>query len=348
MLLAALALALWPWQPAARAVSPDKPADMFPDPVIATGKGFEIKRSQLDEAFLSYNTSIVANGGSIPENERGPARSNLLEHLILNRILVQKATADDKAQVKKLVDDNIAEARKTAPSPEMFDAQIKATGMTLEQVRTRACEEQVCMRVAERETTNGIMIPDSAVKKFYDDNPDQFEIPEEVHVSHILISTLEPQDPLNPTARPRPLPPEKKKEKEKLAREVKARADKGEDFGKLVKEFTDDPASKDKGGEYTFPRHQMVPEFEAAAFSLKTNQISDLVETRFGYHIIKGLEKFPAKHEPFAKVESKIRIYLVRQEAKKIMPAYLDKIKAEAGVKLVEADNVKPAPAAAK
>ena len=70
VLLAALALALGPGQPPARAAATDKPAVNFPDPVVATGKGFEIKRSQLDDAFLSYNTSVAANGGSIPEGER--------------------------------------------------------------------------------------------------------------------------------------------------------------------------------------------------------------------------------------------------------------------------------------
>jgi len=68
-------------------------------------------------------------------------RSNLLDHLIINKILVQKATADDKVQTKKLVDDGIEEARKSAPTPEAFDAQIKASGMTLDTIRTRAYEE---------------------------------------------------------------------------------------------------------------------------------------------------------------------------------------------------------------
>jgi peptidyl-prolyl cis-trans isomerase C len=348
LLPAALALALWPWPTPARAASTNTPAVNFPDPVVATGKGFEIRRSQLDDAFLSYDTSLAARGGSIPEDQRSELRSKLLDHLIITRILTQKATADDRAATRKMVDDNIDEARKSAPSPEAFAAQIKASGMTLEQVRARACEEQLARRVLERETTNGITISAAAAKKFYDDNPDKFEILEQVRVSHILISTVEPPDPLNPRAQPRPLPPEKKKEKEKLARDLKARADKGEDFGKLVKQYSEDPGSKDKGGEYTFPRGRMVPEFEAAAFSLKTNQISDIVETQYGYHIIKGLGKFPAKHQPFAEVEAKIKNYLADQEAEKTLPAYLDKLKAEFNVALVDPNTGKPAPPAAK
>src|ERR1700722_5795843 len=136
---AALALALCPWQPAARAAAaPDNPAQLFPDPVIGTGKGFEIKSSQLDEAFVSANASAAVNGGSIPEERRAEVRSNLLDHLIITKILSQKATPEDQSTTRKLVDDNIDQARKSAPTPEIFDEQIKASGMTLAEVRERA------------------------------------------------------------------------------------------------------------------------------------------------------------------------------------------------------------------
>jgi peptidyl-prolyl cis-trans isomerase C len=348
VLLAALALGLWQWPSAVDAAAPDNPAVNFTDPVVATGKGFEIKRSQLDDAFVNYSAGMAANGGGIREEQRDAIRVKLLDHIIITKILTQKATADDKAATRKLVDDDIADARKSAPSPEAFEAQVKASGMTLDQVRARACEEQLARRVLERETTNGITISDDDAKKFYDENPSKFEMPEEVRVSHILISTLEPADPLSPGVPPRPLPAEKKSEKEKLARAIKARADKGEDFARLVKQYSDDPGSKDKGGEYTFPRHQMVPEFEAAAFSLKTNQISDIVETQYGYHIIKGLERFPAKHDSFAESKAKIKAYLVEKDAEKTLPAYLDKLKADAGVKVLDSQLAKPGPAAAR
>jgi peptidyl-prolyl cis-trans isomerase C len=331
--LTALALTLWQWQPTTLKAGPDKTADIFPDPVVATGRGFQIKRSQVDDAFLNYSANFEAqNRSSIPEDRRGTIRSNLLQHLIITKILVQKATADDKAKIQLLVDEDIAKARKAAATPEVFEAQIKASGMTLAQVRDRACEDLLCKRILERETTNGIIISDAAVRKFYDDNAAKFEEPEEVRVSHILISTIDP-------VTQKPVAPEQKKVKEKLAKDIRARALNGEDFVKLVKQYSDDPGSKDKGGEYKFPRNQMVPEFEAAAFSLKTNQISELVETQFGYHIIKLLQKYQPRHEPFSEVEVKIKGYLVEQKAEDALPAYLDKIKAEAGVKPVEADT---------
>lgn len=330
-----LALGLCQWQPAACAAAATSSA-LFPDPVVATGKGFEIHQSQLDDAFLSYSTSVAANGGSVPEDERDMVRSNLLQHLIISRIMNQKATAADKAKITKLVDDSIADARKSAPSPEAFEAQIKASGMTLDQVRKRACEEQITKLVMERETTNGIVVTETEAKKFYDDNPKDFEQPEQVKVSHILISTLDAQTQT-------PLPPEQKKAKQKFAQGIRARAVSGEDFAKLVQLYSDDPGSKASGGEYTFGRGRMVPEFEAASFSMKVGQISDLVETRYGYHIIKLLEKIPAKHRQFAEMEPRIKDFLVRKQAEAGLAAYLARVKTEAGVKILDTPAAKPA-----
>jgi peptidyl-prolyl cis-trans isomerase C len=332
---AILVCALLQLPAALRAESPDTSAALFSDPVVATGKGFEIKRSQVDDAFINFNASLVASGRTLPEQERSAVRSNLLNRLVVNSILIQKATDADKAKAKKQVDDYLAQARSNAPSAEAFEAQIKVTGMTLAQVRDRMEEDRVCHGILEHDVTNGIVISDVEVKKFYDDNPEKFKSPERVRAAHILIST---QDPLTQ----QPLPPDKKKEKLKLANELRARAEKGEDFAALAKQYSDDPGSKNKGGEYTFPKGQMVPEFEAAAFSMKTNQISEPVETQFGYHVIKLLEKLPASSQDFVKAEPAIRDYLTEREAEKGVPAYLDKLKAAANVKILDQGDAKP------
>src|SRR5207245_5522008 len=131
---------------------------------------------------------------------------------------------------------------------------------------------------------------------FYDENPAKFEQPEMVRASHILLNTKD-------TAAGTELTPEQKAAKRKQMEAILKRARDGEDFAKLANEYSEDPGSKDKGGEYTFPRGKMVPEFEAAAFSLQTNQVSDIVTTPFGYHIIKLSEKIPPHKVELAKVQ---------------------------------------------
>ena len=110
----------------------------------------------------------------------------------------------------------------------------------------------------------------------------------------------------------------------------------GEDFAKLAKEYSEDPGSKDKGGEYTFARSQMVAEFEAAAFSLGTNQVSDIITTRFGYHIIKLSEKIPARKVEYAKAASDVKEWLTQQAVQKQVPDYMAKLQKDAGVEILD------------
>ena len=161
--------------------------------------------------------------------------------------------------------------------------------MSLEQMRDRAVEQQLCSRVLLRETTNGITVSDAEVKKFYDDNPSDFEVPERVHVAHILDFDAGSRD-ANPVAGGQ------KEGKGKTGQRHKEPRRKRGGFceaGQAIFRRSRLPRTK-AANTLLRKNHQMVPEFEAAAFSLKTNQISDLVETRYGYHIIKLIERLPA------------------------------------------------------
>lgn len=327
------------------AVTADKPADTskttvatstktddaFADPVVAKGKNFEIKKSKLEDAFVVYKANLNPRAPAPTDEQRTMIKSNLLDRLIFTELLMQKGTDADKKKAEVDTDKYIADVKKQIGSDTVFEAQVKSTGMSMDQFKKRAFEQNVCEIVLDREVKPNVKVTDAEVKKFYDENQVEFEKPEQVRAAHILISTLDKDTQ-------KPLPPAQKAEKEKFAKEIKARADKGEDFAKLAKEYSEDPGSKDSGGEYTFPKGKMVPEFEAAAFSMKPGQISDLVETQFGYHIIKTIEKIPGGKMEFAKVETKIKDYLTAQQFQKQLPSYFDKLKKEADVQIVKAN----------
>lgn len=140
--------------------------------------------------------------------------------------------------------------------------------------------------LSELEKNADKLVSDAEVEQYYNDHKDEFE---EVRVRHILIGTQAPPggDPSKALS---------KDEARKKAQAVLDRARKGEDFVKLVAENSDDPGSKSKGGEYEFSRKSgMVPAFEDASFKLKPGEISDLVETEFGFHIIKLEERRPGQ-----------------------------------------------------
>jgi parvulin-like peptidyl-prolyl isomerase len=130
----------------------------------------------------------------------------------------------------------------------------------------------------------------------------------------------------------------------------------GADFTALAKQYSEDPGSKNNGGEMpVFPRGQMAPEFEAAAFSLTNNQVSDVITTAYGYHIIKLLDKTPAKKLALndkvplsdTTVAAKIKDYLMQQKIGKFAPAYLEKLRKAADVEILDADLKAAAAAAA-
>jgi peptidyl-prolyl cis-trans isomerase C len=121
-----------------------------------------------------------------------------------------------------------------------------------------------------------ITVSDADIKQYYDANKDKFKVPEQVRARHILIKVSA-----------KATDEDKKKAKEKIS-ELRQRAEKGEDFAKLASEYSDDPGTKKRGGDTDyFARGKMIKPFENAAFSLKPGTISDIVETKFGYHIIK-------------------------------------------------------------
>ena len=165
------------------------------------------------------------------------------------------------------------------------------------------------------------------IKKFFEENQERFQQPELVRLVHILLSTKD----LNTGE---DLPAANVMEKEAMAKKVLARAKSGEDFTKLVRDFSEDRNSKAKDGEYTIARGQMPPEFEAAAWTLQTNQVSDIVRTKYGFHIIKALEKTAAEKPELSKTKDKIKDMLAQEEVQKQLPDYIEKLKKEAKVEV--------------
>ena len=329
-------LPLWgaaPDQPAtasASAVSKSeaKINELFPDKVIAKGKGVEVSRNQLDEEVIRFKSQVAGRGQTVPPEQMAMMERQLLDQLIQVQLLKAKATDADKAAGKALADKRFEEAKTKLGSEDALNRQLKLMGVTREELLAKWAESATAESVLKRELK--VNITDADARKYYDDNPARFEEPEMVRASHILLITTDPKTNAELTE-------DQKEAKHKEMEGLLKRARAGEDFAKLAKEYSEDPGSKDKGGEYTFPRGQMVPEFDAAAFSLGTNQVSDIITTRFGFHIIKLSEKIPAKKVEFDKAASNIKDGLTQQALQKQFPDYIAKLKQDAGVEILDA-----------
>src|SRR6185503_17743583 len=173
-----------------------------------------------------------------------------------------------KKKARTAADKFVASTKQQAGSDESFQRQLSAMNFTTQQFDNQVLERAICEEVVDRELRSQVNITEEQLKKFYDENGQQFERPETVRAAHILLST---RDALTGQE----LSEETKKQRKQQIDKILERAKKGEDFAALVKEYSEDPASKNTGGEYTFARGQFRnPEFEGAAFALQSNQIS--------------------------------------------------------------------------
>lgn len=315
-------------------------ASLFGDPVIAKTKtGFQVKRSDLDEEVIRIKAQLAAQNRPVPPDRMAAMEQGVLDQMLSLHLLNARATAEDKAAGKALAEKRLAEARERLGSEDLFNMRLKAENLTRDQLVAKWTQAAIAETVVRREMN--VNVSEGDIKKFYDENPGRFEEPEMVRASHILLSTRDEAQ--------KELGPEQKAAKRKQAEEVLKKAKAGEDFAALAKQYSEDPGSKDKGGEYTFPRGRMVPEFEAAAFSLSPNQVSDLVTTQFGYHIIKLHEKIPPRKVELSAVSTNLKEFLTQQAVQKQLPDYMNKVKQEAGLEILD-ERYKPreaAPAAA-
>ncbi|MGD0206790.1 MAG: peptidylprolyl isomerase [Verrucomicrobiota bacterium] len=330
--------------PASTATNDNSQAAMtalFGDPVIAKGNGFEIKRSELDGVMMGIKSTAAARGQTIPPAQLAQFEGQLLDRLIQDQLLLQKATDADRTNGVQKAGLQMNVLLERFGSQEALERQLKATGMTVAELRSKITQENTAQAVKIRELN--ITVTDGETKQFYDNptNLADFEQPEMVHVRHILLMTM---DPVTRT----PLAADQQKAKQKQMDDLLKRIRGGADFAALAKQYSEDPGSKDNGGELpAFPRGQMVPEFEAAAFSLTNNQVSDVVTSTYGYHVIKLLDKTPAKKVDYATVAPKIKDFLTQQKTEKLAPAYLEKLRKAADVQILDADLKAAAAAAA-
>jgi peptidyl-prolyl cis-trans isomerase C len=312
-------------------------SDPSPDAVLCRGVGVEVIRRELDRALTQFRANALARNQTVPDSRLPDIEAMLLDRLVVTELLLERATPADREKGRELATKFLNETKEQAGSAAAFERQLMAMSFTEAELDTQILHRAICEEVVEREVRSQARITDEQVRRYFDENAERLQRPEMVRASHVLLATI---DPLSN----QPLPSQTIADKRQLIDQIRQRALAGEDFAELVKTYSEDPGATKNHGVYTFARGQMVPEFEAAAFSMRTDQISDIVTTRFGFHVIKLLQKIPPEPIEFDKVKDDIRASLERQEVQeKLLPPFLDKLRAEA--KLEYANGAKPPPA---
>ena len=177
-------------------------------------------------------------------------------------------------------------------------------------------------KMMEAEVANATAATDADAKDFYDKNPDKFKQPESVRASHILLMTQDKDDATKKAARAK-------------IDELLKRAKAGEDFAALAKANSQDGSASQGGDLGFFARGRMVPEFDQVAFALKPGEISDVVTTQFGYHIIKLTEKKEAAPIPLEQVKPQVLEFLTNQKKQQRVDGFIEDAKKRAKIEVL-------------
>ncbi|HEX7652490.1 MAG TPA: peptidylprolyl isomerase [Verrucomicrobiae bacterium] len=318
------------------AVTPAPKADamtsLFGDPVIVKGKGLEVHRSELDSIVTGAKSGAAAAGQQVPAD----FDIIVLNQLITTKLLLQKATDADQTAGKAEADTMFKRLKDRAESPEAFQRQLKLSGLTEQELQSKLQQETVAKQALKRELA--INITTGAIQTYYSNHAAAFEEPEKAHVRHILLMTIDP-------ATRSPLSTNTVAAKRKQIEDLLKRAKGTDDFSALAKEFSEDTSTKINGGELpAFSRGEMVPEFEAAAFNLSAGQISDVVQSMYGFHIIKLIDKTAAKkfglNEQIPQISKSpadlCKAELETEKLRELAPDYVQKLRKEYGVEIVD------------
>ena len=219
--------------------------------------------------------------------------------LLIEEKLVALEMKKEKLSVSdKEIDAELASYIESSGGDDAFAAALQQSGMTEKQFKDNIVQFLSLQKLMEPR----IDITDEEMKAFFEENKEAMAEPEQVEASHILV------------------------EDEEKAKEVAKKLKDGGDFAKLAKEYSTDEANADKGGELGFfTADKMAPEFSAAAFGLKADEVSEPVQTEFGFHIIKVTDKKDAKDAVY-----KDNIDLIKDKVSE------EKLQAEYGVWMVE------------
>lgn len=250
------------------------------DRVVAIVDDQTILLSELDAQIQIYamqNRIAVSDSATLDS-----LRKDFLDKMIEDKVLLVQAERDSTIKVTnnevgEALTQQINTIKSQFPSEEAFQKQLRAEGLTLRELRDQYRDEVKNQLLKDKLIQNRlamVKVSSGEVKRFYEANRDSLpEKPAGVRLAHILIGVAPGESTRDSLYQ--------------LATLIRDKAVSGEDFETLAKTYSDDPSAENGGDLGWFGRGEMVPEFEEAAFALQPGQISDVVETVYGFHIIK-------------------------------------------------------------
>ncbi|MBJ6725480.1 peptidylprolyl isomerase [Geomesophilobacter sediminis] len=289
--------------------------------VVARVNGQEITAAELNRA----ERIVMANkrGLQIPPTLQKEFEQQVLNQLVSSELLFQASQKLEFKDLDQQAEAKLSQIKKGFAKPEDFAASLDQIGMDEPAFVKSVRRDLAIARLVNSTIADKITVSEAEIKKFYEENPATFRTPEQVRASHILIG-IDPKGGM-----------EAKKAAHLKAEQIRAELVKGADFATLAKEKSTCSSSKQGGDLGFFGKGRMDPGFEKVAFALKPGELSEVVETRFGYHVIKLVERKPSETIPFAAARQKIEDYLKGQKTTSAVEAFVGTARGKAKIELL-------------
>jgi len=287
---------------------------------VAVVNGTVIKQAEFDSEMNRVLERLQRTGRIPNDLERSQIKKQVLENLIARELLYQES---QKKGIK--VDQKEIEAQLTAlkgrfPSEVEFKNALSTMNLTEADLRFQFERDVAIRKLLDDQIGGKSTVSEKESRAYYDGNLESFKKSEQVRASHILIKV----DPGADEA--------KKAEARTKIESLQAKLKNGEDFGALAKEYSEGPSGPKGGDLGFFGRGQMVKPFEETAFSMKPGQVSGMVETRFGYHLIMVTERTPESTLSYEEVKDRLEQYLKQQKVQEEIAAYVENLKSKAKI----------------
>jgi len=307
--------------------APEEPVDS----VAVTLNGVDITESKLQEIIKPQLERMAQQGKQLSpafaQALEKQLRQQALEQIIVGRLLEEKVKEANIVVTEEEVINQIKEilaAQRPPLSLEEYKNKAAEYGQDFDEVKQQFQKRMANLKLMEAQWAGRINITEEDAKKYYDENPAQFEVKEQVRASHILIKP----DTAVSGADPNQAKAEAKAKIQDLLEQIKN----GADFAELAKANSDCPSAAQGGDLGFFPRGQMSPPFEKTAFAMELGHVSDIVETQLGYHIIKVTDHKDASTTSFEQARNSLIRQLTLKKQTEFANKYIESLKAAANI----------------
>jgi peptidyl-prolyl cis-trans isomerase C len=287
---------------------------------VAVVNGSVITRADFDREMTSALGRLSSPEEPVAHFQLSQLKEEVFKRLIARELLYQESQNNGIKVNEVAINEQLVMLKKRFPGEAEFKKMLSRMNLSEVDVKSQFERAMAIQEFIEKQFVQKVTVSDKEVRAYYDSNPVFFKQAEQVRASHILVSVDPQKDPLQ------------KAESRKKIEDIQQKLRKGEDFSELAKEYSQCPSGSEGGDLGYFQRGQMVKPFEQTAFALRPGEVSDIVETKFGYHLIRLADKKPESVVPYEDIKDRIGQYLKQEKAEKDVVSYVKNLEEKAKV----------------